>query len=160
MLADLWLFQTTQNHNLEGHAFRAGVEPHGVLPIALPTIFNNLIDRLPPSIGSCYGVATSTVFRLPIMRQVWWWLDLRPASRTCFHELLDEGHSVAVAPGGVQECIYMGPGKEVVFLRKRLGFVRIALQHGCVPISAAALAIFLPAAVASTRNEMHHVFIS
>jgi len=32
--------------------------------------------------------------------------------------------------GGVQECLHMEPNLETVYLRKRLGFVRLALQHG------------------------------
>lgn len=32
--------------------------------------------------------------------------------------------------GGVQECLHMEPNLETVYLRKRHGFVRLALQHG------------------------------
>ncbi len=44
--------------------------------------------------------------------------------------LLAEGASPLVCPGGVRECLYMRHDAEVVFLRQRHGFVRIALQHG------------------------------
>ena len=84
-----------------------------MLPTALPTTCNNLIDRLPATVGSCHALATSVVFHMPIMRHFWWYLDLRPASRAWFNKLLGEGHSVAISPGGVQECMHMGPGKEV-----------------------------------------------
>ena len=33
-------------------------------------------------------------------------------------------------PGGVQEVLHMRHDAEVLYLRKRLGFVRLALQHG------------------------------
>lgn len=55
---------------------------------------------------------------------------MAPASRTMFQKLLKDGHSVAVIPGGVQECLYMKHGREVAFLTKRLGFVRIAMKAG------------------------------
>jgi diacylglycerol O-acyltransferase 2, plant len=116
----------------DGGAGSAGLIPHGVLPTALPTTCNSLVHMLPAAIGECYALATSTVFWMPIMRHVWWYLDLRPASRSWFHKLLSEGKSVGLSPGGVQECLYMSPGREVAFISKRLGFVRVALQHGCV----------------------------
>ena len=109
----------------------AGLEPHGVLPTALPPTFNSLVHCLPPGIGRCHALATSTVFHVPVMRHVWWSIDIRPASREMFSRLLADGLSVAISPGGVTECLHMAPGVEVAYLRKRLGFVRIGLQHGC-----------------------------
>lgn len=46
------------------------------------------------------------------------------------HAMLARGHSALVCPGGVRECLYMEHGLEAVYLTKRTGFVRIALQHG------------------------------
>lgn len=45
---------------------------------------------------------------------------------------LAAGTSVAVCPGGVQECLYMSSeaNREVAFLRSRTGFVRLALEAG------------------------------
>lgn len=49
------------------------------------------------------------------------------------HGMLERGHSALVCPGGVRECLYMEHGREAVYLTKRTGFVRIALQHGIHP---------------------------
>ena len=46
------------------------------------------------------------------------------------HAMLARGHSALVCPGGMRECLYMEHGREAVYLTKRTGFVRIALQHG------------------------------
>ena len=43
---------------------------------------------------------------------------------------------------GVAECAYMETDKDVVFLKSRKGFVKLALQHGN---SLAALKSFSPA---------------
>jgi len=37
---------------------------------------------------------------------------------------------------GVAECAYMEPGRDVVFLKSRRGFVRAALLHGERPLCA------------------------
>ena len=102
-----------------------------MLPTAMPVLCNTLINKLPGHLGPCYALATSAVFRMPVMRHVWWYIDLRPASRQWFHRLLDQGYSVGLSPGGVREVVDMKPGLEVAYLTRRLGFIRIALKHGC-----------------------------
>ena len=62
---------------------------------------------------------------------MWWWLNIRPATRKSFQQLLQQGRTVCLTPGGVQECLYMEAGHEIAFLKKRLGFVRIAMKEGC-----------------------------
>jgi 2-acylglycerol O-acyltransferase 2 len=44
--------------------------------------------------------------------------------------LLERGRSVLLIPGGVAECLRMTPSCEVVYLRKRFGFVKLAMQTG------------------------------
>lgn len=109
----------------------AGLEPHSVLPVAVPAIMNTHAGVLPPSCRNCHSLATSAAFWVPFGRHVWWWLSIRPATRKTFQNLLSRGKTVCVTPGGVQECLYMEPGHEVAFLKKRLGFIRIAIKQGC-----------------------------
>lgn len=47
-----------------------------------------------------------------------------PPCAQIIQQLLSRGTSVVLCPGGVRECLYMEPGKEVVFLQQRKGFVR------------------------------------
>jgi hypothetical protein len=91
---------------------------------------NNYGGLLPPVCRNCHSLATSTAFYIPLGRHVWWWLNIRPASRESFEDLLIKGKTVCVTPGGIQECLYMEPGHEVAFLKKRLGFIRIAIKQG------------------------------
>lgn len=91
---------------------------------------NTLSDRLPQTCQTCHSLATSIVFGLPFARQIWWWLDIRPATRKRFNGLLQDGKTVCLNPGGIQECLYMRPGHEVAYLTQRLGFIRIAIRHG------------------------------
>ncbi len=57
----------------------------------------------------------------------------RPVSRSFIQRCLSTGKSVVLCPGGVQECLYMDHHSETLFLTKRLGFVRMAMQHN-VPL--------------------------
>ena len=75
---------------------------------------------------------------MPIVRHLWWWLGARPASRRVISDILKSGYSCALTPGGVRELEYMRPGSEVAFLTERLGFVKLAIQHGAplIPVFA------------------------
>lgn len=40
------------------------------------------------------------------------------------------GNALVVVVGGLAECRYSRPGFSILVLKKRKGFVRVALQHG------------------------------
>ncbi|GAB4815443.1 hypothetical protein N2152v2_002489 [Parachlorella kessleri] len=90
-------------------AYLIGYEPHSVLPLGMNIFTKYAADTPSPLRG--YVMGTSTVVK----------------------KLLAEGTTCALCPGGVQECLYMQEGLEVAFLRKRTGFVKIALELG-VPL--------------------------
>lgn len=75
----------------------------------------------------------------PIVKHFWWESGLRDISRPSVRRLLESpgGGRVAICPGGVQECVYMrGGSHETFFLRKRFGFIKLAIQTGAkvVPV--------------------------
>ena len=82
-------------------------EPHAVLPIGLIGLLSS--DRLP---NAHLGV-TSAIFKVPLLRQVWSWLQLVPANKSDLTALLQAGRSIALVPGGVQECLHIEHGTEV-----------------------------------------------
>ncbi|KAI7845398.1 hypothetical protein COHA_001103 [Chlorella ohadii] len=114
-------------------------EPHSVLPFG-GCVFTEHAEGMPRCLTNTYVASTSTVFICPWMRHLAYWLGCRPASREVLRRSLAAGKSIFVCPGGVQECFYMEPDedKEVVFLKKRTGFVRLAIQAGApiVPVFA------------------------
>ena len=104
-----------------------GVEPHSVLPLGLLAIAK-FTNSLP--LPNARALASSVVFLVPIVRHVVTWLGLAPANRASFRRLLAGGGTVLLVPGGVQECLVLQHGEEVVFLKQRLGFVKLAMEEG------------------------------
>ena len=73
----------------------------------------------------------NNILHIPLLRQLWSWLpSLDPISRAHMRALLERGRSVLMIPGGVAECLRMTPKCETVYLRKRFGFVKMAIQTG------------------------------
>ncbi|GMH32405.1 hypothetical protein BSKO_00239 [Bryopsis sp. KO-2023] len=116
-----------------GRPYLVGYEPHSIIPVGLPIVFNDLSKALPKGLKGCHGVASSICFRAPVIRHLWWWLGLRPVSKESITNMLSSGKSCVLIPGGVREVLSMEKGKEVIFLSKRFGFVKMAMQQG-VPI--------------------------
>ena len=58
------------------------------------------------------------------------------AARYTARGLLEQGISIYLVPGGATEALYSAPDSDTLVLKKRLGFVRLALQHGAsiVPV--------------------------
>jgi 1-acyl-sn-glycerol-3-phosphate acyltransferase len=80
-----------------------------------------------------HSVCASVLFKIPIWRHMLSWLGIRPATRSHFVKLLRRHGSVKVNPGGIAEMYLIDPSAEVIKIRERKGFVRIAVEHG-VPL--------------------------
>lgn len=108
-------------------AYVVALEPHSVLPIA--SIAFSAPSGLTP-LKRIRTLGSSALQRVPLARHLWTWMGMAAVSRASFARLLAEGTSCVVIPGGVQEILYMNVKQEVLFLRKRRGFIKMAMMAG------------------------------
>lgn len=108
-------------------AYLFAVEPHSVLPIGI-LAFCHYTEYLP--IRKVKALASSAIFVTPILRHIWSWLGLVPASSKMLSNSLSDGYSCVLIPGGVREMLFMEHDREVVYLKKRYAFIRIAMETG------------------------------
>ncbi|KAK9832853.1 hypothetical protein WJX81_007967 [Elliptochloris bilobata] len=83
------------------------------------------------------GIAT-VMFQLPVVRHNYAWAGCMPADlKLMLQQLRTPGGCVSVMPEGIAGIFLTGdPAKESIFLSKRKGFVRMAIQAGAdlVPV--------------------------
>lgn len=109
-----------------------GLEPHSVLPLSIVTFgkYFYCSAESPDCVKSSRGLATPAIFAIPFLRQLWTWLGMDAISKTKMKQLLNEGKTALLIPGGVTECLQMKKGVETLYLRNRFGFVKVAIQTG------------------------------
>jgi len=107
-----------------------GVHPHGVIPFGIhPVGKSSLWAKLFPGVHVRYLVA-SIIFKIPVAREIALWSGGVDASHLNAKKVLQSGLNVAVFPGGSAELLESTFASEVLILRERKGFIRLALETG------------------------------
>ena len=107
------------------------MEPHDVLPLSICG-FSNCFQGMPGH--RCVACVTSFCFLLPIMKHIYTWVQATSVDKKNVISFIKEGVSPVICPGGVQEVTLMENDNEcVLYLKSRLGFVKLAMQQG-IPI--------------------------
>lgn len=77
-------------------------------------------------------------FRMPFYRDILLALGICSVSKQSCSNILKAGpgQAITIVVGGAAESLSARPGTADLTLRKRLGFIKIAIQHGCVGIYA------------------------
>jgi hypothetical protein len=78
--------------------------------------------------GSLCGA--SALFYVPIVREILLLLGVRDASKRTMRALLAAKRSIGMQPGGVWEQLHTDHKKEQCFCMRKLGFMRLAMEHG------------------------------
>jgi len=112
------------------------VHPHGVLSLDhLLTVagFDAGFERIAPQARRS-ALSAGVLFKIPFVREVALATGCVDAGRRTASQCLNAGLCLSVVPGGEREQLLAQRGNlERLVLRRRQGFVRLALQHG-VPL--------------------------
>ncbi|GMF23220.1 unnamed protein product [Phytophthora lilii] len=75
-------------------------------------------------------LVAESLFYFPVMRELVNWMDFSSAEKKSFRSILLTGQSACLMPGGFEEATLYKRGKHRVYIKKRFGFIKLALQHG------------------------------
>ncbi|KDD73424.1 diacylglycerol acyltransferase, partial [Helicosporidium sp. ATCC 50920] len=130
------MHRTAELSPSDAHIF--GYHPHGILSqgavLGLGSDALGFSDLFP---GVQVHLLTLAVnFMLPFFREYLLAHGHGDVSRDSCLRLLRRGHSIAIVIGGGAESLYARPGRHELVLRRRQGFVKLALDTGAslVPV--------------------------
>lgn len=128
-------------HSEQNKALIFAFNPHDMLPYAV-FAFSPALRRLPGKIGEFHNcLMTSAIFSIPFIRHVYTWVSGLSVDKKTFLGRLHSGESFTFTPGGVQEVLMLNPKSPsdvILYLKKRKGFIKLALTTGSpvVPVFA------------------------
>ena len=130
--------ENTVTTNINDEAFGKGkiifaYHPHGVYAFGLFSlvfgISSGFQSLFPNSKGVLVGVANA-LLHIPVLGTFFAYFGFVPASKKSLNKACETDFDIVVVPGGIAEMTKFQPDKEVLYLRKRYGFIRLAMKHG------------------------------
>ncbi|KAK0487086.1 diacylglycerol acyltransferase-domain-containing protein [Armillaria novae-zelandiae] len=120
-----------------GRNYIFGYHPHGRGAMATfateATGFSKAFPGITPHL-----LTLSSNFKLPFYRDLIMWMGIASVSKRSCSNILEggPGQSIAIVIGGAAESLSAHPGTVDLTLKKRLGFIKIAIQQGAslVPV--------------------------
>ncbi|CAH0473876.1 unnamed protein product [Peronospora belbahrii] len=101
--------------------------PHGVLPNGFA--FNGA-HHMGFVHSHCRWLVSENLFWFPVIKDLLNWMDFSCVAKSTFHRFMSTGQNVCFLPGGFEEATLYERGKHRVYIKKRFGFIKLALQHG------------------------------
>jgi len=101
--------------------------PHGVFP------YGNIltVHGMHSLFGFDFrGLTTTVALLVPTLRHYFGWIGLISATKSTVLSFLRKGWSIGISSGGVAEIFETGKDDEVILMKERKGFVKLALQTG------------------------------
>ncbi|KAG7890602.1 hypothetical protein KL936_001886 [Ogataea polymorpha] len=121
---------TVERETITGPRYIFGYHPHGVIAMGVFAGFATEgagFSKLFPGIR-CFVTTLVNQFQLPFYRDYLMSLGCTAVTKKNISSLLDKGHSVVIVVGGASESLLAKPHLNSIVLRRRKGFVKLALQ--------------------------------
>jgi len=116
------------------------VHPHGIhcVPLGIFSMHRSAFSKRFPNLveHTLTGLAASVIFKIPLVRELFITFGYVDASRSVAQNAMRCGRSLFVCTGGNEEAMLTTYGEDIVVLKNRKGFIRLALSYGAnlVPI--------------------------
>lgn len=101
--------------------------PHGILTCGMAV---NGAHHLRFAETDARWLVAENLFWFPVLRDLLRWLEFDAVGKDTFVKLMQSGQNIGFVPGGFEEATLYARGKHRVYLKKRFGFIKLALQHG------------------------------
>ena len=110
------------------------VHPHGIIPFAsitnLASDVTGFASLYPTLADKRVVIAATSCFLVPGYRDLLVSSGVLDCSRFNAEYYLQKGWTVIVLPGGAREALYSNPDVDWLDLRRKLGFIRLAMKYG------------------------------
>ncbi|KAI9310110.1 diacylglycerol acyltransferase [Dichotomocladium elegans] len=131
---DYFPVKLVKEHDLDpANNYLFGYHPHGIISMGAfanfateATGFSELFPGIVPSL-----LTLSSNFRLPLYRDIILALGIASVSRHSCESILSSGpgRSIVIVVGGAAESLNARPGTADLTLKRRLGFIRLAIKQ-------------------------------
>ncbi|KAE8900885.1 hypothetical protein PF005_g14260 [Phytophthora fragariae] len=101
--------------------------PHGVLTCGFSL---NGAHHMAFQRAACRWISAENLFYFPLMRDILHWMEFSSSTKASMQSIMHTGQNLCLLPGGFEEATLYQRGKHRVYIKKRFGFIKLALQHG------------------------------
>lgn len=110
--------------------------PHGVISMGLNCALNTNGAGFPELFPGLrrWGVTLREVFYFLLVREFVLALGFISCERSTLENKLREGDSIVLCTGGAEEALYAQKGRFTLYLKRRKGFIRLALETGAAVV--------------------------
>lgn len=125
--------------------------PHGVIGMGVNCTLNTNCAGFRETFPGIrrWGVTLREVFYFPILREYGIASGYISADKQALRGKLEQGDSIVLLTGGAAEALYAQPGRFTLYLKKRMGFIKLAMETGAAIVPCLGFG----------ENDAYHTFV-